>query len=82
MWNRRAELLLRRNAHEFVVTKVLGHAKWRDVHLGRISAEDRLGNIMVDKLAVRGAEEHQPTIVLQARADARAQLQWIYKESC
>ena len=38
--------------------KVLGHAKWRDVHAGRVLIEDKIGNSHADTLAVAGAEMH------------------------
>ena len=40
------------------IVKVLGHAKWRDVHCGRETAENKTGNAHADKLAVQGAQKH------------------------
>ena len=47
------------------ISKVLGHATWLDVRLGKSSREDKLGNDAADRLAVDGSNMHPAGIVLQ-----------------
>ena len=55
LWGRVDELLQARIADQITFKKVKGHAKLRDVALGRITMEDRFGNYGADKLATAGA---------------------------
>ena len=56
VWERIAPFIL---SGRVTVTKVLGHAKWRDVHSGRETLENKLGNGKADELAVAGAASHE-----------------------
>ena len=48
------------------VTKVLGHAKWSDVHRGRETAQNKVGNHQADRLATEGAKRHRNSHALGA----------------
>ena len=52
------QVALQHCPNRVIVTKVRGHASWADVHMGRVSMADKVGNSRADQLAVRGAEEH------------------------
>ena len=53
------------NPGRVIVTKVRAHTTWADVRMGRVTAEDKVGNAWADKLAVAGAEEHAMSAKLQ-----------------
>ena len=57
LWDR-LRLALRTCRDRVIVTKVRGHATWSDVHMGRISLLDKIGNARADALAVQGASAH------------------------
>eukprot|EP00973_Karenia_brevis_P031772 4384528-Karenia_brevis.AAC.1 len=41
-----------------LLTKVVGHASWRDVRTGQVQQTDKIGNDMADELACLGADQH------------------------
>eukprot|EP00973_Karenia_brevis_P072988 10137515-Karenia_brevis.AAC.1 len=60
LWKRLDALLSQRAVNSIRMTKVKGHAKWKDVQRGVISQANRFGNHQADKLAVAGVAQHMP----------------------
>ena len=73
-WGDHADMWCELGAHlmsrhtEIMFTKVLGHAKERDIHMGRSTVEDKAGNDGADGLATAAAAHHAAPreLVLQA----------------
>ena len=57
-----------------VVSKVKGHAKWKDVMSGAVRAQDKYGNDAADRLACAGADVHATPAGVLRQARARTTL--------
>ena len=55
LWKRLDAILRKRRKDSWKMLKVKGHASARDVQLGHVALEDKLGNDRADALAVAGA---------------------------
>ena len=72
LWSRFQDSLAER-ASSVRVVKVLGHAKWSDVHSGRETAQNKIGNHHADRLATEGVRFHRDSHVLRDLAQQNRQ---------
>ena len=70
LWQEVDALLEQKGMDNFMISKVKGHASWKDVRNGTATREDKLGNDAADRLAREGAASHalSPEYVQQAKA--------------
>ena len=67
----RVDALVTASPNRILVTKVKGHATWRDVAQQTVSYSDKVGNAEADRLARAGADQHASVLHLEQSSQRR-----------